>query len=307
MRILAVVAISLLLVSCQKDPKQILKEAAEDAGSGDYKGAEKNYRWLLERSPDDAFLKANLAFALTRQNKHGEAIPLYEELIKDGDAAYDLFAFYAVSLQATGKNEEAIAWNYRALSIVPKLADVRHNLAKLLVKVGRPYEALSLLASFDGTLEAQGNPPFFKAQRIAIQTSLPREQNTQALADRSAKIGGHFYFSVLGQNGESAAFLIDTGASHTVMSPQTLAALGFTIPQHAKQVTLTIGDNRRINGQEFELPSLRLGPFQLKNVPVVICANAPALLGQSTLAHFDLMTQKDNGCDFLILRMRSAE
>lgn len=301
MRTWIIVAVCLLMISCQKTPSDVLRDAAENASTGDYAGAEEKYRWLLQKSPNDDRLKANLAFMLTRQNKNAEAIALYQQLIKSGEGTYDLFAFYADSLEASGNDEEAITWEYRALSIVPTLVDVRGKLAKLLVKVGRPYEALTLLASFDGNLEMQGHSPYFAGQRIAIQTSLPDTAGAGTATMRSAKLDGHFYSVVFGNNDSAASFMIDTGASYITMSNQTLTKLGFSVPRNARHVDMMTADGRRVDGQLFQLHRIGVGPFVLENVPTVVSDNALSLLGQSVLDRFDLKTEKVGNTEFLTL------
>ena len=292
-------------MACTKDPQDIRKKAVECVSSGDYKGAETNYRWLLKQKPNDGVIQANLAFVLTSQDKHTEAIIFYQKLINEGEGTYDLFAYFAKSLKAVGREDEAITWNYRALSIVPKLVDVRGDLAKLLVKKGRPYEALSLLASFDDHLEARGEDPYFKAQRIAIATALTASQESATIVVKAAKIDGHHYSVVMGKNGENRPFMVDTGASHTTMSRQVLETLGFSVPKEIKRVILQTADNRRIDGQQFVLAKLQVGPYSLINVHVVVCETCASLLGQTTLERFDLTTSKVDGVEFLTMKLRS--
>ncbi|MES1191758.1 MAG: aspartyl protease family protein [Steroidobacter sp.] len=296
----------LLVISCQKTPNDVLRDAVQDAGAGNYEGAEDKFRWLLQKSPDDDRLKANLAFMLTKENKHAEAIALYQQLIKSGDGTYDLFAYYADSLQASGNDEEAIAWDYRALAVAPTLVDVRGKLAKLLVKTDRPYEALTLLASFDGNLEQQGHAPYFSGQRIAIQSSLPETASVDTLTMRSPKLESHFYAVVFGKNDAAVPFMIDTGASYITMSNRTLTKLGFEVPGNARRVVMMTADRRKVDGRMFQLRHIRVGPFALDNVAVVVSDNAMPLLGQSALDRFDLNTQKISNTEFLTLSQRAG-
>lgn len=293
-----------ILVACTKNPQDIQKKAVKCLSSGDYECAESNYRWLVTQKPDDVRFQANLAFALTSQGKHAEAITLYQKLINEGEGAYDLFAYYARSLDAVGRDDDAITWNYRTLSIVPELVDVRGELAKLLIKRGRPYEALSLLTSFDSQLEIKGKHPYFAAKRIAITSTLPAPQENTTITHKTVKIGGHHYSVVIGEHGESLSFLIDTGASHTTMSPQALKIFSAAIPSDAKRIILQTADNRKIIGQEFILPTLQVGPYSLKNIKVVVCETCEPLLGQSTLERFDLATSNVGGVDYLTLKLR---
>jgi clan AA aspartic protease (TIGR02281 family) len=298
------IAFVLALVACTRDPATVEKQAATHMGSGDFKDAEEEFRWLSLQRPKDTRFQANLAFALTEQDKDAEAIPIYSKLIDGGDGTYDLFAYYAKSLDGMGRDDDAITWNYRALMIVPQLVDVRENLAKILTRRGRPYEALSLLASFDSQLEEQGKNSYFEGQRIAIAAKLPPPAETSRSSIQATKIDGAYFTVAIGKNGESEPFLIDTGASHTTMSWEVLGKLGIQIPDVARQVGMETADSRQVMGRQFTIPRLQIGPYVLKNVPVVQCANCNSLLGQSTLERFDLATKKANGLEILSMRLR---
>lgn len=303
----ALLATTALLSACSKEPATVLQESAEAMRTGQYEDAEDGFRWLLERTPDDAKLQANLAFALTRQGKHAEALPMYKTLVGAGEGTYDLFAYYAKSLDGAGQAEDAILWNYRALAIVPQLVDVRGDLAKLLVKHGRAYEALALLASFDGQLEAQGRNGYFEGQRIAIASQLPAPAAGDAAKPfRAISVDGHFYTVAVGKGGETMPLLIDTGATHTVASPDALELLGITVPVDARWITMQTADGRAIQGREFTLPTLQVGPHVLTDVTLVSCGNCAPLLGQSTLARFDLATSKAEGLDVLTMTPRAG-
>ena len=306
-RLLPILLASALLAGCSREPATVLQEAAEAMRAGEYAEAEDGFRWLLERTPDDAKLQANLAFALTQQGKHEEALPMYKALVGSGEGTYDLFAFYARSLDGAGRGDDAIIWNYRALAIVPQLVDVRGDLAKLLVKHGRPYEALSLLASFDGQLEAQGRDGYFEGQRIAIASQLPAPGAADAAKGfRAVSIEGHFYTVAIGKDGETMPLLIDTGATHTTASPEALELLGITVPGDAAWVAMRTADGRELTAREFTLPTLQLGPHTLSDVKIVSCGNCAALLGQSTLERFDLKTSKVEGLDVLTMTPRAT-
>jgi tetratricopeptide (TPR) repeat protein len=304
MKIKALIVIALLFAACTQDPQKVRRQAAECAGSGDHECAEKKYRWLLEKNPNDVFLQANLAFALTELNKHDGAIALYQKLIDEGEGTYDLFAQFASSLQAVGREDEAILWNYRTLDIVPKLVDVRGTLARLLVKKNRHYEALTLLASFDEFLESRGRSPYFKGQRIAIAASLPASSLASNTALMSPKLDEHFYTVVFGKDTLPLTFLVDTGASHTTLSRAVLKDLGVAVPKDAKKLTLQLADQRKVSGEQFVLPSLQVGPHTLQNIKVIVCDNCASLLGQTTLERFDLVTSKVDGVEFLSMKLR---
>ena len=106
------------------------------------------------------------------------------------------------------------------------------------------------------------------------------------------------------KDGQSEPFLIDTGASHTTMSWEVLQRLGIQIPDQAALVHMETADSRRITGRQFTIPNLQIGPYILKDVPVVQCSNCNSLLGQSTLERFDLATRKANGLEILSMKLR---
>ncbi|MFZ5637614.1 MAG: retroviral-like aspartic protease family protein [Pseudomonadota bacterium] len=301
--------LALSLVACNKDPKAVMEDAVKAMSAGDHAEAEEHYRWLLERTPNDARLQANLAFALTLQGKDAEAIELYAKLVAGGEGTYDLFAFYAKSLEAVGRTDDAIAWNYRALSLVPQLVDVRGDLAKTLVKAGRPFEALSLLSSFDNELEDKGQSPYFRAQRIAIASSLPEASKVSGAKTvfKTVGIGGRFHAVAVGSNGETLPLLIDTGATHTTMTREAFQMLGLKVPATTRYAGLRTADGREIVGQQFTAPVFQVGPYALRDLPIVLCEDCESLLGQSALERFDLKTSRVDGLDMLSMQLRQAD
>ena len=107
--------------------------------------------------------------ALSRSQKYAESIPYFQKRISFGGFGYDICAFYARSLDATGNINESIIWNKKALEFVPNLIDVRKTLAEQLVKTGKKQEAINLLQSFDDGREQKGQNRIFSAQIDAIK------------------------------------------------------------------------------------------------------------------------------------------
>lgn len=112
-----------------------------------------------------------LAMALSRSQRYEESIPYFQKRISFGGYGYDVSAFYAKSLDATGNINESIVWNKKALEFVPTLIDVRKTLAEQLVKVGKKQEAITLLESFDDGRVQKGQNRIFTAQIEAIKNS----------------------------------------------------------------------------------------------------------------------------------------
>jgi len=90
-------------------------------------------------------------------------------VLKEGAGTYDLFANYAISLDALGKADESIKWNRKTLELVPNLVDVRGTLAQQLAKQGKHDEAIKLLPEFDAYLKRNGQGPYFTGQIMTIR------------------------------------------------------------------------------------------------------------------------------------------
>ena len=138
----------------------------------DWNCAAANYNGYLQTYPDDPTVNARLAIARTRAGHHREAVPFYRHAESLGVATYDMYAGYAISLEATGDLDGAIRANERALEAVPSLVDVRGSLAAQLVRRGDPEEALALLEEFDAYLRQQGEAPYFSAQIAGIREQM---------------------------------------------------------------------------------------------------------------------------------------
>jgi tetratricopeptide (TPR) repeat protein len=164
----------LALAACEPAPPPEPEPASKDEATvclqrRDLPCAEANLRGYIKQYPNDSESTALLAITLTREGKHRESLPFYARAVAAGQVTYDLFAFYAKSLDATGNLDAAIMYNSKALQIVPGLVDVRGDLARQLVRKGKPDEAIALLKWFDAYLKQRGQGPYFTAQIAAIR------------------------------------------------------------------------------------------------------------------------------------------
>jgi clan AA aspartic protease (TIGR02281 family) len=269
--------------------------------------AQETLEALLKKHPDDVTARAHLGLVMAHRDDDAHAVVEFKRAIDGGEGTYDLFAWYADSLARLGRSDEAIEWSYRSLSLVPNLVDVRGKLARLLVARGRPYEALSLLASFDADAVAKGRGAYFEGQRIAIESTLATSAPATAPdALRLPAMGGHFYAPVALGNGRPLAFMVDTGASATTVTPELLddAKVDYRVLQPV--VTMTTADGRRVAAQGITIASLRVGPYVLHDVPAVRCEHCVPLLGQASLSHFDLRSTRTQGVEFLTLTPRGG-
>jgi clan AA aspartic protease (TIGR02281 family) len=115
---------------------------------------------------------------------------------------------------------------------------------------------------------------------------------------------GHYYAPVTFGSARAAAFLVDTGATRTVMSKAMLDASKAAYRTIDPEVRMTTADGRQVRARMVALSAMRVGPFALENVPIVVCDGCVPLLGQATLSRFDLKSSRVQGVEFLTLARR---
>lgn len=275
----------------------------------DFACAEVNWTEVVRRRPIDVKATAQLAIILNWRDKHEQAIGYFQKAIDGGEGTYDLFSYYADSLSKVGRTDEAIDWYYRSLSVYPELVDVRGNLAKLLVNRNRPHEALALLQTYDADALAHGRKMYFLGQQISIEGIIERSAPSTEPAARPLRLpkyGDHFYAPVTVGTARPAPFVVDTGAYRAVLSSEFLrAAKAEYRVTNARAITM-LADGRQATAREIVLTRLRVGPFELKDVPAVACDGCAPLLGQSALSQFDMQSSKVQGVEFLTLTRRGT-
>jgi len=275
----------------------------------DLRCQESSWREYVRLRPEDSVGIARLGFVLNERDKHEEAIVQLKKSMDLGAGAYDLFAYYADSHEKLGHTGDAIEWSYKALSVAPSLVDVRGRLAGLLLKTHRPYEALSLLQAYDSQLEAKGMRPYFVAQRISIETAIDKaepEKNEERMALRLPMFAGHFFAPVTLGPGKPKPFMVDTGASLTSLSEAMLRDSKAVYRVVDPKVQMTVADGRKVAAKGVVVESMKVGPFELKNVPAVVCTDCVSLLGQASLTKFDMQSVRAQGVDFLLLAQRGT-
>ena len=265
--------------------------------------AERTWTQYTQLRLEDGRGLAYLGMIKSRRDDHQGAILQFEKAVATGTGAYDLFAFYGASLAKVGRTVEGIDWHYRALAAAPSLVDVRGSLATLLVSQSRQYEALALLQAFDAQAEARGRQPYFTGQRIAIEKIISdnTEAFTAATALRLPAYNGHFFVPVSLGVARPAAFMIDTGASLTVLNQAMLNSSKVVYRLIDPDAHMRTADGRRVAAEVVLIDALRVGPYVLRQVKALSCRDCATLLGQSTLSKFDLQSSKVDGVEFLTL------
>lgn len=304
------ILLAIALPGCSKTltpPAELKKTAMQCVQDQDLECAEQNWQDYLSQRPDDSEALASLGIVEDKRDEDAQAIVTFQKAIDLGEGTYDLFYYYADSLAKTGKTDEAIDWYYKTLTIVPTLVDARGNLAKLLVKKKRYYEALALLAAFDEHLLAVGQQPYFDGQRIAIETAMQRSKpadSGEKAEIKLFKMDGNFMAPVALGEARVTTFMVDTGATLTTMNDTLLKESKAKYEVVQSSVTTTTADGRRVSSRLINLDSMEVAGYRLKDVPVAVCTTCQLLLGQQALSRFDLSSTRVQGVEFLTLKPR---
>ena len=304
-----------------EDPARLHERILSCAARADWACVEEAGQAYVAQVPRDGRMLAHLGLAQNRQMHHAAAVQSMERAIALGEGAYDLFAAYAQSLAQVGRIDDAIAWDYKALAVVPRLVDVRGALATLLLQKDRRYEALSLLQSFDAGLAAEGHGAYFTGQRLSIEDAI--EHAPQALdgtpatgASGTAPAGsralrlpayaGHFRAPVTLGSARSVGFMVDTGATTVAIDRRWLLESHAAYRVLQPLVMMRTADGRLVEAQGIVLSTLTVGGVRLRDVPATACDGCQPLLGQSALSRFDLRTTRADGVEFLTLTPRAG-
>jgi clan AA aspartic protease (TIGR02281 family) len=295
-----------------------LTEAGDCLRNHDLACAEADYRAYVRKYPEDGSAAAVLAIVLTQQGKHQDALPYYVRAMRSVAPTYDLHANYAVSLNATGRVDDAIGQNYAALKLVPTLVDVRGALANQLVERGRGKEAVSNLEGFDRWLVDQGEEPYFAGQIAQIRGKLGMPLNPEPATHGDAPAapgvsevrlqasGGNLYAPAVVDGSLALKFVVDSGASDVCIPAdvaRTLTRMGKLTRSDARgSGTAVLADGSQVQAERVMIHSIQVGGHTVKNVLASVTdAEGSLLLGQSFLRRFKSWSI-DNDRKVLILR-----
>jgi Tfp pilus assembly protein PilF len=118
--------------------RQYLAEMA--SSKGDWAGAAKQYRTMLDIAPNSPRVLNNLAWALG-QLKDPKALEFAEKAVSLAPNSPSLMDTLAVLLAEKGDTGRALELLRKAVDLAPGQAEIRLNLARTLIKAGEKGEA----------------------------------------------------------------------------------------------------------------------------------------------------------------------
>ena len=220
--------------------------------------AEKVYRELLARQPDNAMAKSNLAVVLSRAGKAADAAVIYKDLLSKPDLSEAaLFNIGIGMFRAEQYKDAAVAFR-RSLEMNPHSHDALYNLAQ------------SLFAT-TGQLEKEKAAAPARAQEINAQlVQINEEMRKVAERLRAIDPANRNVFMMQAQAQRSLADLA-TGAAADDMRRQALATLEAhkALPFEITELRVSPGDNEyQLLGRVTNLTLAAGAPIKIRFIVV---------------------------------------
>jgi clan AA aspartic protease (TIGR02281 family) len=195
----------------------------------------------------------------------------------------------------------------RALAEAPGDPLLHYHRGVALMRLSRWPDAK---AAFESALRSSPPEAVATAAKEGIRSLAPlisaRPVGTHRGEEASIplrRVGGGWMASVRLNDSRTVEFLVDTGASACVISPQVAEALGIEPGPRAESVTMQVVGGRT-TGPIIKLASVRVGDAEAEDVVAVIHPISPGidgLLGNSFLGRFTVTLDPRQG----ILHLRS--
>lgn len=114
---------------------------------GDLAAAERALREEVRDHPEVVNAQNALGVALARQGKHGEALAVFEAVLRREPDSEEANNNVANVLSELGRDEEALPYLRSVVRINPRHADAQYNLGTVLQSLGRHEEAIDAFES----------------------------------------------------------------------------------------------------------------------------------------------------------------
>jgi aspartyl protease family protein len=188
-----------------------------------------------------------------------------------------------------------------AIVRAPADALLRYHRAAALTKLGRWDEAID---EYERVLQLRPTDDIASASRGALKTLLPLAGRTTPRRSGDAdeatihleRSRGGWIGEVLLNDVRKGRFLVDTGASLTVLTPELADELGIKPPRRGRIVRLQTLSGIT-EGPVVTIPSLRIGDMEARDVSAVIheLGGLDGILGNSFLARYTVTLDARQG------------
>jgi clan AA aspartic protease (TIGR02281 family) len=189
----------------------------------------------------------------------------------------------------------------QAIAQVPDEPVLHYHRGVALMRLSRWQEAYT---AFENALRLRPAPDVAAAAKAGMSSVAPLIKAPAAKTGRAddvsiplRRLGGVWMASVRLNDSRTVEFMVDTGASSCVISPELAADLGIEPGPRAESVTMQVVGGRT-RGPLVKLASVRVGSAEAEDVTAVVHPIGPGvhgLLGNSFLARFTVTLDPQEG------------
>jgi clan AA aspartic protease (TIGR02281 family) len=235
-----------------------------------------------------------------RMRRVGPTIGLIVMLLFSvGAAPYDLDQAGRAAY-TRGDYETAERVFREAIARTPNDAVLRYHRAAALTKLGRWNEAID---EYERVLQLRPSEEIAAASRGALNALMPlagRTATRRADADETTialeRSRGGWITEVVLNDTRKSRFLVDTGASLTVLTPELADELGIKPPRRGRVVRLQTLSGET-EGPIVTIPLVRVGDLEARDVIAVIheIPDLDGILGNTFLARYSVTLDARRG------------
>jgi predicted O-linked N-acetylglucosamine transferase (SPINDLY family) len=184
----------------EKAYKRVLKRAPDDfdcayllgmhyAGQGNLRAAIDMFRRAAKSRPDIPDVHYNLAVALGLAGRHDEAAFAYRQILDLDPRHADAHNNYAATLLQIGRFGEALQQYDKLIALNPNVADAYNNRGMAFEQSRRPSDALN---DYDKAIALRPNFPEAYANRGNVLTALGRSEDALASYNKAVALRPDF-------------------------------------------------------------------------------------------------------------------
>lgn len=288
-----------------RDAAALVRLAALYRAAGRPGAAAEAYRSALAVDPKNLIAHVNLGLLYYEVIDLDRTIYHMRSAAEIDPGSFEAHRILGLALERRGDPEEAepiIRRTHELAPGAPERAESARNLARVLERVGRKFEAAEVLSALMHETEAAGEREHV-AQRIA---RLRRESDASVplLAEEAVEVrfrpwGGTIPVKALLDERVPAAFLVDTGASYTTISSTLARELGIHDLHKRPRVRFRAASGD-IDAPLVKVKSLRIHDAYVEDLTVAICDTCgdgliDGLLGLNFLQRFKVEIDGPSG------------
>ena len=249
-----------------------------------------SYTTALNKSPKSYEIAGVLAIELVINEQYDQALLTFQNYFSHRDGTYEHKHYFARALSRENYVDDATNWYYKSLKQNPKSLETAVELIRHLEKNELYEEALGIIGHYNNIF-----PKTIKKWQKLISEVKSKYANYQSKYNiREIKIMGftkYLYAPVsLANHGEIILFMVDPESEFLTLNSRSLDLHKVQYKKLGTQ-KVTASNGSSVEAEKVIIPSLNVGPLQLKNIEAIACDNCANLLGKNILKRLNFKTQ----------------